>query len=91
MNDAALGRFIQAGRQDVQLNLGFGLVTGRHRRSQPFLLTFQSGQDASIQNSALVSLSFSLSGRFCVRHIFRFRKSTETITSFDCVNYGEDE
>jgi hypothetical protein len=57
----------------------------RNRRGQLFLLTFQSGQDALIQRSALFGLSFSLSGRSCVRHIVRFRKSTETTTSFNRV------
>ena len=81
MNDAALRRLIKCRRQDIQLNLRFGLVAGRNRCSQLFLLTFQSGQDALIQRSALFGLSFSLSGRSCVRHIVRFGKSTETTTS----------
>jgi len=75
MNDAALRRLIKYRRQHIQLNLRFGLVAGRNRRGQPFLLTFQSGQDALIQRSALFGLSFSLSGRSCVRHIVRFGRA----------------
>ena len=82
MDDSALRRLIKYRRQDIQLNLRFGLVAGGNRRGQPFLLTFQSGQDALIQRSASFGLSFSLSGRSSVRHIVRFRKSTEAITSF---------
>jgi hypothetical protein len=89
MNDAALRRLIKYRCQDIQLNLRFGLVAGRNRPGQPFLLTFQSGQDAFIKRSALFGLSFSLSGRSRVRHIVRFRKSTETITSFNRVKQAK--
>ena len=86
MNNAAFRRFVESRCQDTQFHLRFGLVAGRNCQGQPFVLAFQCGQNTLVQLSALVGLSFALSGRSCVRHIVRFRKSTETITSLNPVN-----